>query len=148
MQYICRRFPHSSYTRLTEMHVVLQWELLTIWWWRHQMETVSALLTVCVGNSPVTGEFPTQRPVTRNFDVSLICAWINGWVNNHEAGGLRRLRAHYDVTVMLQSINVAITESLRPDCILYVPRCVVVTLVITRTQYYRSIIQNIFLFAA
>ena len=38
-------------------------------WWRHQMETFSALLALCVGNSPVTGEFPLQRPVTRNFDV-------------------------------------------------------------------------------
>ena len=38
-------------------------------WWRHQMETFSALLTLCVGNSPVTGEFPAQRPVTRSFDV-------------------------------------------------------------------------------
>ena len=39
--------------------------------------------------------FPTQRPVTRNFDVSLICAWINVWVKNREAGDLRRHRAHY-----------------------------------------------------
>ena len=31
---------------------------------------------------------------------SLICVWINGWVNNGEAGDLRRYRAHYDVTVM------------------------------------------------
>ena len=31
---------------------------------------------------------------------SFICAWINGWVNNREAGGLRRHRARYDVTVM------------------------------------------------
>ena len=31
---------------------------------------------------------------------SLICARINGWVNNREAGDLRRLRAHYDVIVM------------------------------------------------
>ena len=31
---------------------------------------------------------------------SLICDWINGWVNNGEAGDLRRHRAHYDVTVM------------------------------------------------
>ena len=38
-------------------------------WWRHQMETFSALLAICAGNSPVTGEFPTQRPVTRFFDV-------------------------------------------------------------------------------
>ena len=38
-------------------------------WWRHQMETISALLALCAGNSPVTGEFPSQRPVTRSFDV-------------------------------------------------------------------------------
>ena len=38
-------------------------------WWRHQMETFSTLLALCVGNSPVTGEFPSQRPVTRSFDV-------------------------------------------------------------------------------
>ena len=33
------------------------------------METFSALLALCAGNSPVTGEFPTQKPVTRSFDV-------------------------------------------------------------------------------
>ena len=33
------------------------------------METFSALQTFCAGNSPATGEFPTQRPVTRGFDV-------------------------------------------------------------------------------
>ena len=33
------------------------------------METFFALLAICVGNSPVPGEFPTQRPVTRSFDV-------------------------------------------------------------------------------
>ena len=38
-------------------------------WWRHQMETFSALLALCAGNPPVTGEVPAQRPVTRNFDV-------------------------------------------------------------------------------
>ena len=32
---------------------------------------------------------------------SLICAWINGWVNNGEAGDLRRHRSHYYLTVML-----------------------------------------------
>ena len=40
-------------------------------WWRHQMETFSALLSICTGNSPVPGEFPAQRPVTRSFDVFL-----------------------------------------------------------------------------
>ena len=38
-------------------------------WWPHQMEALSALLALCAGNSSVTGEFPWQRPVTRNFDV-------------------------------------------------------------------------------
>ena len=38
-------------------------------WWRHQMETFSALLALCAGNSPVTGEFPSQNPVTRSVNV-------------------------------------------------------------------------------
>ena len=38
-------------------------------WWRHQMETFSALQALCAGNSPVTGEFFSQRPVTRSFEV-------------------------------------------------------------------------------
>ena len=38
-------------------------------WWCHQMETFSALLAFCAGNSPVTGEFHAQRLVTRSFDV-------------------------------------------------------------------------------
>ena len=38
------------------------------------METFFALLALCAGNSPITGAFPSQRPVTRSFDVSLICA--------------------------------------------------------------------------
>ena len=33
------------------------------------METFSALLAICAGNSPVTGDFPAQKPVTRSFDV-------------------------------------------------------------------------------
>ena len=37
-------------------------------WWRYQVETLSTLRAICEGNSPVTGEFPSQRPVTRSFD--------------------------------------------------------------------------------
>ena len=33
------------------------------------METFSALLAICAGNSPVTGEFPAQKPATQSFDV-------------------------------------------------------------------------------
>ena len=53
------------------------------------METFSALLALCAGNSPVPGDFPTQRPVTRSFDVFFI------------AGDLRRYLDHYDVIVMI-----------------------------------------------
>ena len=45
-----------------------QW-LYYLSWWHHQMETISALLAICAGNSPATGEFPAQRPVTWSFDV-------------------------------------------------------------------------------
>ena len=43
----------------------------TFWcaWWRHQMEPFSALLAICAGNSPVSGEFPAKMPVTRSFDI-------------------------------------------------------------------------------
>ena len=37
--------------------------------WNHQMDTFSALLALCAGNSPVCGEFPARRPVTLSFDV-------------------------------------------------------------------------------
>ena len=67
------------------------------------METISALLAICAGNSPVLGEFPSQRPVTRSFGVFYYLRWINGWVNNREAGDLRRYRVHYVVTVMIAS---------------------------------------------
>ena len=46
-------------------------------------------------NSPHKGQW------RRALMFTLICARINGWVNNREAGDLRRYRAHYDVIVML-----------------------------------------------
>ena len=64
------------------------------------METFSALLVLCAGNSPVIGEFPAQRPVTQTFHVFFDLCLNNGWVNNREAGDSRRHRAHYDVIVM------------------------------------------------
>ena len=45
-------------------------------------------------NSPHKGQWRGA------FMFSLICVWINGWVNNREAGDLRRHRGHYDVIVM------------------------------------------------
>ena len=45
------------------------WMKMELSWWRHQMETFSALLALCAGKSPVPSDFPAQRPVTRSFDV-------------------------------------------------------------------------------
>ena len=77
------------------------------------METFSALLAISAGNSPVPGHKGprSQRPPVAKVPghkgqwrgasmFSLICVWINGWVNNRQAGDLRRYRAHYDVIVM------------------------------------------------
>ena len=50
-----------------DFEVLCSWNHTT--WWRHRMETFSALLAICVGNSPVSVEFPAQRPVTRSFRV-------------------------------------------------------------------------------
>ena len=66
--------------------------------WRHQMETFSALLAICAGNFLVNSPHKGQWRGTLMF--SLICARINCWVNNREAGDFRRHRAHYDVIVM------------------------------------------------
>ena len=70
-------------------------------WWCHQMETFSALLAIC-GRSPVN--WPVNSPHKGQcrgaLMFSLICARLNGWVNNREAGDLGRHCVHYDVTVM------------------------------------------------
>ena len=57
--YVCKH--SNNFARLKQV--------ARLTWWRHQMEKFSALLAISVGNSPVPGELPTQRPVTRGFDV-------------------------------------------------------------------------------
>ena len=43
---------------------------------------------------------------------SLICVWINDWVNNREAGDVRRYRAHYDVIVCIRSCRLFCSASM------------------------------------
>ena len=50
------------------------------------MEKYSALLVLCVGNSPVTGEFPSQRPETRSFD-----AFVDQRLNKRLSNKIERL---------------------------------------------------------
>ena len=79
-------------------------------WLRHHMESFSALLALCAGNWPVTGEFPSQRPVTWSSDVFFdLClnkrlskqSW--GWwfetpsrpLRRHSIGCLLQNRSHF-----------------------------------------------------
>ena len=64
------------------------------------METYSALLALCV------------RGIHRSFDVFLICAWKNGWVDNWDPGDLRHHRAHYDVTIMVWVSRIELTNKI------------------------------------
>ena len=54
-----------------------------------------------IWNSPVPVNSPHKGQWRGALVFSLICVWINGWVNNRDAGDLRRHRGHYDVIVML-----------------------------------------------
>ena len=69
-------------------------------WWFHKMETFSLLLALRAGKALATSVFPSQLPVTRSFGVFVDLCLTNGWVNNRDACDLKRLRPHYDVTVM------------------------------------------------
>ena len=68
------------------------------------METFSALLALCAGNSPVPVNSPHKGQWRGALMFSLICARINVWVNNREAGDLRRHRGYYDVTAMVSCL--------------------------------------------
>ena len=65
------------------------------------MEAFSALLALCVGNSPATGEFPSQRPVTRSFYIFFDLR-LNKWLSKQSRRRwLKRHRTHHDVTVIV-----------------------------------------------
>ena len=59
------------------------------------MEAFSALLALCAGNSPVTREFPAQRPVTQSFDVFFDLGLNKRLNNNGAAGDMGCHRARY-----------------------------------------------------
>ena len=80
-------------------------ENVSISWCRHQMETFSTLLTLYAGIHRSSVNSPHKRQWRGALMFSLIWAWINGWVNNRDAGDLRRHRAHYDVIVILMTAS-------------------------------------------
>ena len=85
----------NNFTPHFTRYVYIMWS-----WWRHQMESFSALLALCAGNSPVPVNSPHKGQWRGALMFSLICAWINDWTNNREAGDSRRHHGHFDVNVM------------------------------------------------
>ena len=78
---ILRNVPNHSLSSLTNT------------WWRHQMEKLSALLALCAGNSPVTSEYPSQRPVTCSFDVFFDLS-RNKWLSKQSWGWWFEMPSH------------------------------------------------------
>ena len=72
------------------------------------METISTLLAICAGNSPVSGEFPTQRPATRSFDFYFGLRPNKRLSKQSWGWWFETLSPHYDVIVM----NFRVTGSL------------------------------------
>ena len=89
-------------------------------WWRHQMEAFPRYWPFVRGihwlpvNSPHKGQWRWALMFT------LICSWINGWVNNHEAGDLRRHHAHYDIIAMFLAISGGAVYQLQCDLAIYI----------------------------
>ena len=78
---------------------------LPSWWYFHIVTSSNGNIFRITG--PLCGESTSECPPHKGqwrwaFMFSLICAWINSWVNTREAGDLRRHCAHHDVTVMYQ----------------------------------------------
>ena len=100
------------------MPVILLEDAIT--WWRHQMGTFSALLALCAGNSSVPVNSPHKGQWRGALMFSLICARMNDWVNNREAGDLRRYRAHYDVIVVTRTVTILSKYSTTPLTNIYI----------------------------
>ena len=66
------------------------------------------------GEGPVSSPHKSQRRGA--LMLFLICVWINVWVNNGEAGDLRRYRAHYEVIVMWHTIRKAVKRLTTRSC--------------------------------
>ena len=108
-------------------------------WWQTPVMTSSngnifRVTDLCAGNSPVPVNSPHKGQWRGALMFSLICVCINGWINNREAGDLRRCRGHYDVNVMRhKQCNMSSTQSI-----------FVITLTTYRSIWYRNVYILIF----
>ena len=90
-------------------HRLYRYQYNTLPWWRHQMEQFPRYWPFVRGihRSPVNSPHKGQWRGALIF--SLICARIDGWVNNRKAGDLRRHVVHFDVIVMQSSSQMPIS---------------------------------------
>ena len=99
--------------------------------WRHQMETFSALLVICAGDSPVPVNSPHKGQWRGALMFTLICVRINGWVNNREAGDLRRHRAHYNAITMSEFCSLWILSR-------YTDRSRVIQVILSQQNFHQN----------
>ena len=106
----CVRNARTPIHAISQQNTQKTWlmQYLTTPWWRHQMEAFSRYWPFVRGihRSPVNSPHKGQWRGALMF--SLISARINGWVNNREAGDVRRHRAHHDVNAMHRNNSFAI----------------------------------------
>ena len=116
---MCKMYINASFTFMTLDIDYCRWQTSVplMSWWRHQMETFSALLAICAGNSPVTGEVLAQRPVTRSFDVFFdlrLNEWLSkqweGWWFETPSRPLRRHRRLSDCHILLSSLVMSFNQ--------------------------------------
>ena len=83
--------------------------------WFHAINAVTHIHDDVIQWKHFPGYWPFVRGIHPGILMfSLICAWINGWVNNGEAGDLRRHRTHYEVTVMCCKYHTLHNDTLTP----------------------------------
>ena len=87
-KHICFHFPRHGGSKQAIHDDVIKWKHFPRYW----------PFVRGIHRSPVNSPHKGQWRGALMF--SLIYAWINDWVNNREAGSLRRYRGHYDVIVM------------------------------------------------
>ena len=98
-----------------------------------------------IHRSPVNSPHKGQWSWALMF--SLICVWINGWVNNGEAGDLKRHRAHYDVIVMwvhgsIRNDNTTKTKQTTTNRFAY-KRAIFVSMVCCKTESHKLCVHSL-----
>ena len=103
-----KTFSHWLFSHVAHIFMILYFDMPSSSWhvfWKHdeviKWRHFPRYWPFVLGIHRSTVNFPHKGQGRGALMFSLICVWINGWVNNRGAGDLRRYRAHYDVTVMI-----------------------------------------------